>query len=66
MGIKIKLRKDKYRLLIEQEEFEFENRSQMEAILKLFLDLKESRGRTGLQRFQRKYKDFDYGKQLGL
>jgi hypothetical protein len=42
--IKIKQHQQKWRISIENEEFEFSTRKEMEAILKLLLDTKEKSG----------------------
>jgi len=44
MAIKIKQHKTGYRLEIDNEEWEFESRKEMEKVLKIFLDLKELNG----------------------
>lgn len=44
MSIVIRQRNQKWRLEIREEEFEFENRSEMEMALKDILEMKEKRG----------------------
>lgn len=44
MAIKIKQNNQKWRLNIEDEEWEFETRAEMEKGLKILLDLKERKG----------------------
>ena len=44
MGIKIKQAGTKWRISIEDEEWEFESRAEMEKNLKTILDMKEKKG----------------------
>jgi len=44
MGIKIKQNRMKWRIEIDNEEWEFEDRKEMEANLKILLDMKERKG----------------------
>ena len=53
MSIKIKQNGEKYRLVIDDEEWEFLDRKSMELGLKFLLDLKEKRGKI-----QKSNKDF--------
>ena len=45
MGIKIKQQQEKWRLELDNEEWQFDNRKDMEDGLKILLDLKEKKGR---------------------
>ena len=53
MSIKIKQNGERYRLVIDDEEWEFLDRKSMELGLKFLLDLKEKRGKI-----QKSNKDF--------
>jgi hypothetical protein len=45
MGIKIKMDRENWRIQIDNEEWEFKSRAEMESNLKVLLDMKESKGR---------------------
>jgi len=53
MAIQIKQNREKWHLKISEEEWQFENRKEMEETLKVILDIKEKKGQ--LKKEEREY-----------